>query len=55
MTARLIEEAGFEPVDSGGLENARLLEPAAALMVQLVRVQGRSPAGVALKLLTRDA
>jgi hypothetical protein len=53
LTAGLGAEMGFEPVDSGVLQNARLLEPAAALLVELVRVQGREPAGVALKLLTR--
>jgi len=53
VVARLASELGFDPVDAGGLENARLLEPAAALMVQLVRVQGHAPGTVALKLLAR--
>jgi len=54
VVARLASEFGFDPVDAGGLENARLLEPAAALMVQLVRVQGHAPRDIALKLLHRD-
>ncbi|MEL6698149.1 MAG: NADPH-dependent F420 reductase [Bacteroidota bacterium] len=32
---RLIEAAGFEPVDCGPLDSARLLEPMAALMIRL--------------------
>ena len=53
LVARLARDLGFDPVDAGGLENARLLEPASALMVQLVRVQGHAPGSVALKLLQR--
>ena len=49
----LIEDLGFSPVDAGGLSAARLLEPAAALMVQIVRVMGREPGSVALALLSR--
>jgi len=49
----LIEGLGFSPVDAGGLTAARLLEPAAALMVQIVRVVGREPGSVALALLAR--
>jgi 8-hydroxy-5-deazaflavin:NADPH oxidoreductase len=52
--ARLAEEGGFDPVDAGPLRNARYLEPAAQLMVQLVRVQAMGPSDVALKLLRRS-
>lgn len=33
--ARLIEDIGFEPVDSGRLSNARFVEPTAMLLLQL--------------------
>ncbi|HEX5798708.1 MAG TPA: hypothetical protein VFY02_01250, partial [Gaiellaceae bacterium] len=32
VTEQLIRDAGYEPVDAGGLENARLLEEHLALM-----------------------
>lgn len=51
--ARMGADCGFDMVDAGPLVNARLLEPAAALMVQLVRVMGLGPGNVALKLLRR--
>jgi len=38
--ACLIEDAGFEPVDSGALQNARYLEPIAEQMVQFAYVIG---------------
>jgi len=44
---------GFSPVDVGPLSAARLLEPMAALMVQIVRGTGRPPGSVALALLSR--
>lgn len=49
----LVEDLGFSPVDAGALAAARFLEPAAALMVQIVRVVGRDPGSVALALLAR--
>jgi predicted dinucleotide-binding enzyme len=52
-TADLARSAGFAPVDAGPLAVARLLEPAAMLMVALVRGRNRPPAGVALALLER--
>jgi len=44
---------GFAPVDAGGLESARYLEPAAMLMVELVRGRGEGAGSVALHLLAR--
>ena len=35
IVARLIDDAGFEPVDAGKLENARYLEPMAQLNIQI--------------------
>jgi 8-hydroxy-5-deazaflavin:NADPH oxidoreductase len=49
----LIEELGFDPVDSGPLSSARSLEALAALIVLLVRRQGHAPTNTALKLLRR--
>ena len=51
--AKLIEATGFIPVDCGGLENARTLEPMALLLVRLAFSQGRGD-DIAFKLLTRD-
>jgi predicted dinucleotide-binding enzyme len=39
--ARLIENAGFDPVDAGPLSNARYLEPLGALNIQLGYALGR--------------
>jgi NADPH-dependent F420 reductase len=36
----LVEDAGFEPVDAGGLDAARLLEPMALLWIRLAYAQG---------------
>jgi len=44
---------GFSPVDAGDLESARYLEPAAMLMVELVRGRGEGAGSVALHLLAR--
>jgi len=44
---------GFAPVDAGRLESARYLEPAAMLMVELVRGRGEGAGSVALHLLAR--
>jgi len=41
VTSELVEEAGFTPVDAGGLENARYLEPLAELNIQLGYGLGR--------------
>jgi len=38
--ANLIRDIGFEPVDSGPLQNARYIEPLAELCVQLAYAQG---------------
>ena len=54
LAARLIADCGFVPVDVGELSAARFLEPAAALMVELVRGRGREPGGIALHLLERS-
>jgi len=37
---RLVEDAGFEAVDAGGLESARLLEPYGMLWIRLAHAQG---------------
>ena len=50
--AQLITDAGFEPVDVGLLENARLLEPLANLWMKLAFVQGLGTE-FAFKLLKR--
>ena len=50
---RIVDELGFSPVDLGDLENARYLEPAAALIVELVRGRGFDAENAALHLLTR--
>ena len=41
VTSELVDEAGFTPVDAGGLKNARYLEPLAALNIQLGYGLGR--------------
>ena len=48
--ATLIRRCGFDPIDSGPLINARYLEPLALLTVQLVRVQGWGPTGMAFRV-----
>lgn len=50
--AGLIEDAGFEPVDSGALQNARYLEPIAEQMVQFAYVIGMGT-DQALKIIRR--
>src|SRR5262249_26342141 len=40
VAARLIAEAGFDPVDAGALQSARYLEPLAALLARLAATQG---------------
>jgi predicted dinucleotide-binding enzyme len=46
IVAGLLEGAGLRAVDAGTLQSARYLEPLAALMVELVRGQGRNPGAV---------
>ena len=52
LVAQLIIDTGFEPVDTGPLRNARLLEPLANLWMQLAYVNGRGTE-IAFKLLPR--
>jgi predicted dinucleotide-binding enzyme len=49
----LVGACGLQPVDAGPLQVARYLEPAAMLMVALVRRQGYPAGDVALALLRR--
>ena len=48
----LASELGFDPVDAGPLQNARLLEPMAMLWIWLA-VKGGNGHGIAFKLLRR--
>lgn len=41
VVAKLIQDAGFEPIDVGVLKNARYLEPMAQLNIQIAYVLGR--------------
>ncbi len=43
VAARLIRDAGFDPVDAGPLRNARFTEPFALLVAQLAYESGRGP------------
>ncbi len=52
VVARLIADAGLEPVDAGPLRNARLLESLANLWLQLASIQRGHPE-MAFKLLRR--
>jgi len=52
VVARLSRDIGFEPVDSGPLRNARLLEPLAVLWMQLA-FSGGHGSDIAFKLLRR--
>jgi NADPH-dependent F420 reductase len=52
IVAGLIEDAGFDPVDSGCLQNARYLEPIAEQMVQFAYVIGMGT-DQALKIIRR--
>jgi predicted dinucleotide-binding enzyme len=40
IVTRLVEDAGFEAIDAGGLRAARLLEPLAMLWIELARKRG---------------
>ncbi len=50
--ADLIRDAGFNPVDSGPLQNARYIEPMTELLVQLAYAQGMGD-NQALKIMRR--
>ncbi len=50
--AKLISDAGYEPVDAGPLRNARLIEPFGNLLMQLAFGQGMG-ANIAPKILRR--
>lgn len=52
IAARLATDLGFEAVDAGPLKNARLLEPLAALWIDLAMVRGHGR-DIAFKLLRR--
>jgi predicted dinucleotide-binding enzyme len=52
VTARLIRQLGFEPVNCGALMNARYLEPLAMLVGELAYNQGKRPE-VAFRILRR--
>lgn len=43
LVMTLVADAGFEPVDLGGLTQARLLEPLAMLWIELARKRGLGP------------
>jgi predicted dinucleotide-binding enzyme len=43
VVARLIEDAGFEPVDAGALEQAPDVEALARLVIGIAYRQGRGP------------
>jgi predicted dinucleotide-binding enzyme len=49
VVANLLAETGVEPIDAGPLRNARFIEPAMMLLVQLAYPLGMGP--VAIKLL----
>ncbi|HKV27286.1 MAG TPA: NADPH-dependent F420 reductase [Candidatus Acidoferrales bacterium] len=49
---KLAEDLGFEPIDAGPLQNARLLEPFAMLWIYLAIKQGLGP-NIAFQLLRR--
>jgi predicted dinucleotide-binding enzyme len=53
VVSTLIEDVGFEPLDIGGLVEARRLESVAVLMIRLAFRQGLGP-DVAWKLLRRS-
>lgn len=50
--AKLIQQIGFSPIDTGPLRSARYLEPLAMLMIQLGLVQGMGK-NIALNLIRR--
>jgi len=52
VVARLIQDIGFVPVDSGALDSARFLEPLAVLIIRISQAQN-SASDIAFKLLKR--
>ena len=53
VTARLIRQLRFEPVDCGALQSARYLEPLAMLVGELAYNQGKRPE-IGLRILRRS-
>ncbi|HEX8695783.1 MAG TPA: NADPH-dependent F420 reductase [Longimicrobium sp.] len=53
VVADLVRATGFDPVDAGGLDAARLLEPLGALVVHLVHRMGHDPGDTSFALLRR--
>jgi len=51
MIAGLLKEIGTDPIDAGGLTNARFVEPSGMLLVQLAYIQQMGQ--VAMKLIRR--
>jgi predicted dinucleotide-binding enzyme len=51
VVATLIEDAGFEPVDLGGLDRARLVEEWAATVITLAYQRGLGPFGLKVQRL----
>ena len=49
----LAEEIGFDPVDAGGIQSSRLLEPLAMLWISLAYGLGNGP-NIAFRLMRRD-
>jgi predicted dinucleotide-binding enzyme len=43
VVATLIRDAGFEPVDAGGLDSAAAIEAFARLVIGIAYRQGRGP------------
>jgi NADPH-dependent F420 reductase len=52
VASRLAADLGFDPIDSGPLENARLLEPMAMLWIWLA-IKGGKGVNIAYRLLSR--
>ena len=50
--AQLAQDLGFDPVDAGNLQQARLLEPLALLWIRLAYLQGMGR-DIAFKLMKR--
>src|SRR5262249_7462759 len=48
VVATLLAETGVEPIDAGPLRNARFIEPAMMLLVQLAYPLGLGPVGIRL-------
>jgi len=50
--AQLASDLGFEPIDTGGITSARLLEPLAMLWIRLALAQGMGP-NIAFRIIRR--